>query len=193
MRQSRAFPTLLIAGVVVLSGCVGSKLSSLDGVRPNEAIVIARFRILYNGQDVTSGTNVVFNLGTVSVLPRYQYILEDDGLYFATLPTGQNTLDLVTGTFIGHRFSGDQLSFDLPESGRVYFLGDITMDWHGRGRGSATALAIAAGPILSALFADGEIEVAVGSDSSAIEAAFRTDFPAAPPAIPALLRANPGP
>ena len=124
--------TLLLA-VVFTAGCFSNKLQRVEDLAPNEAGAVARIRIVYNGKDVTKGSEVVFNAPTFG-FPKYAYALgEEKGYVFAKLPVGRNSIDVLVhkGGIVHHNFHPDELTFQLGEGKAVYYLGDMTLDWPG--------------------------------------------------------------
>ena len=53
-------PIMVLVGVF-LAGCANNQIARLQDVPSEEAILVAKFRILYNGKDVTKGSAVIFN------------------------------------------------------------------------------------------------------------------------------------
>ena len=143
--------TLVTLGFIVLlcSGCSIGKLNSVDDVGPNEVVAVGRARVIYNGRDVTKGSNLVFNAPT-NGFPKYQCLLDEDGYIFTKLPREYVSLTNIVcnAGFITESLSKDQLVVNLQNHDKVCYIGDLNILWNGidvveaERRGSAAALGI---------------------------------------------------
>lgn len=123
----------MITALFILTSCGGApRLEDLN-VPHNEAAVIGRIQITYNGTDVTEGSGIFFNeknLGT------YSYLVPKGGWILTRLPLGTNHLERVaahkglSGLF-HYDFNPRQTSFRVNDSTRVYYIGHINVDWTG--------------------------------------------------------------
>lgn len=183
---------LALAGTF-LTGCANNRIARLQDVPSAEAIVVAKFRILYNGEDVTKGSVVIFNpLPPVIGTAKYQYVMDDSGYVFGTQPVGLNSINTImhrTG-LMQHRFKKDELTCQLAGGGVINYLGDITIDWNGHGKGFGVATA-AVSPIFNALVTGGGIAVAVDQNVAAAQEAVRQKFGTDRLLTPALLVVKP--
>lgn len=133
--------------VVICSGCSIGRLSSIDDVSDHEIIAVGRAKVIYNGRDVTKGSNLVFN-APVYGFPKYQCILDDSGYIFTKLPREYVSLTNLVHPegLITKTVAKDQLVVNLKHCARVCYIGDITFDWNGindteaRRRNAAAAL-----------------------------------------------------
>jgi hypothetical protein len=201
--------TLGCLGLIVLfaCGCASNKLTRLEDLSQNEAVAIAKFRVLHNGKDVTKGGAVLFNAPATGI-PKYDYMIGEDGYVFAKLPVGENSINYILhpDRITQHRFPSPELSFHLKEGRAIYYIGDITFDWQGSGSsanwtvfvlgalaGGATGLpgAELAGPLAGGAAGRGRIAVAVDSNPAAAQEAFRRKFPNDREVIPSLLVVTP--
>lgn len=188
MKAQRSANVALAATLVglFLSGCSSTKLSRLDDVTSNEAIVVAKFRILYNGQDATKGSNVIFNLYTGrKFLPKYQNILDESGYVVTKLPIGANSIDNLVhkSGFLMHHFPAGELSFLLTGGGVVNYLGDITIDWHG-----IDPKEVRKGCVSCGAAEGGTIVVSVHSNVTGAQEVFQKNFTTDRSVTPSLLQ-----
>jgi hypothetical protein len=158
-----------------LSGCATNRLTRLDDVSSEEAIVVAKFCIKYNGEDVTKGCNVVFNS---FALAKNQFILDESGYVFGKLPVGLNSIRILVhkSGLMQHRFRSEELTCQLSGGGVINYIGNITFDWHGMGSGAGVAVVVAGGMIGSTLLTGGDIAVLVESNTAEMQEAFRRKF-----------------
>jgi hypothetical protein len=127
----------------------------LTSLSPNEAIVLAKIRILYDGNDVTQKTNVTFCNSTEASLcsSRFSYYMatgvSKTGYMFARMPVGSNWLAFINFSFSStFTFQGkDHLTFTLSKPGQVYYIGDITIDWISESTGRTVARHISPFPV----------------------------------------------
>ena len=189
MKRSFVFFSLLL----FLSGCATGRLSRLEDVSPDEAAIIARIKVKYNGEDVTKGSGIAINLPSTGA-PMYKYWADENGYIIGKAPLGINSIDLVSagpmavGRF-SHIFKSKELSFELNRGQEIFYLGDITFDWHGIEYGAAQ-VAVGFGAIGS-LATQGSVSVSVESDVSKAEEIFRKKFPNHLATIPSILIIKP--
>jgi len=124
---------VLLAGLY-LSGCTTPvNLTRLDEVSPDQAIVVGRFHVRYNGQDETKGCNVVFRQWTFA--SPTECVLDESGYLYARFPVGKNPIQMIIrGSSYGlllHRFPSGQLYCAVEGNGVINYIGDITFDWNG--------------------------------------------------------------
>ena len=172
--------------VLLLAGCSTSNLSRLDKVPPDQAIAVAKFRVLYNGKDASKGCNVIFN-------NREQCpILDATGYVFAKLPVGTNSIrNLVHKSgLMQHHFPAGELACQLRGDGVINYLGDVTIVWDGMGSGAGLALA-AFSPLLNSATTGGKAQVAVESNPAAAQEAVRRKFSTERSLEPSLLVVKP--
>ena len=178
MRNTMIWMAGLVLAGVCLSGCATSYLTRLDKVASDEAIAVAKFRVIYNGKDVTKGCGVIFDPFPSSGVPKYGYTLDETGYVFARLPIGANSIHLVGlkgGTHL-HTFRPKELTCQLDGGGVINYMGDVTMDWNGMGTGSAIAIG-AVSPVLHGLTTGGRIVVSVETNAVRAQEVFRQKFP----------------
>ena len=171
---------------LLLSGCVSSpRIKDLAKVGPDKAIVVAKFRVIYNDKDITKGCNVIFN-------NKQQFILDETGSVYAALPPGRNSIRNVIhkSGFMQHHFAIDDLTCDLVGGGVINYLGDITFNWHGMGSGSGFLLA-AISPVISSVATGGGANVLVETNTAAAQGHFQEQFPGDHKFVPALLVVKP--
>jgi hypothetical protein len=196
MRYKIYYLIALLLGVTLLSGCATGRtgrLTRLDDVSSDAGIVVAKFRFIYNGKDVTEGCNVVFD-PAFGFLPPNQFILDKSGYVFAKLPLGSNPIRLVIhkSGMMKHKFHEDELTCQVRGGGAINYIGDITFDWHGKGTASSTATQvgiIASTGLIGAAFLtpQGELKVSVESNTATAQEMFRQKFATKQSVTPSLL------
>jgi len=164
------------------SGCATSRLTQLNDVGPNEAIAVAKFRFIYNGEVVTKGCNVIFDPVPAFGFPKNQYILFDEsGYVFMKLPSGVNSIRIVIhkSGLMQHHFQPEELTCQLSSGGVINYIGDVTFNWNGMGSGSAVGVTALTGVFGGSLLTGGKVAVSVESNKGAAQTAFRQKFPTA--------------
>jgi hypothetical protein len=114
------FCSSLIFAILLLS-CATGRIESLTRL-PNEAIVIAKLKILNFGDDETSNTHLLFNeraWGTYHVKP------DDSNYIYMKLPIGKHNLARVSIEDRSINIPDTYTSFVIPE-GKIYYIGDIS-------------------------------------------------------------------
>jgi hypothetical protein len=161
----RTISLLILAAAC--AGCATKPLSSLQ-VASNEAAVIGRVRIVFNGDDVTDGSLLLFNerkWGT------YTYKVPSDGWIITKLPLGSASIARISfakfmqGNFF-YDFTPEQTGFNLGSSQNVYYMGDLVVDWTGRGF-KPSMLFGPAGAIVDQMSSDGTPKMAVNDNRAA--------------------------
>jgi len=182
-----------LAGLL-FTGCASSRvLTSVEKVSPEQAMAIGKFRLNYNGKDVTKDLVIVFNDGA--------FRLDEGGYLFWEGPVGPNAIRAVMkkGGVIKHNFGAEDLTFQLAGGGVVNYLGDITVNWQGMGNGAAWATlvggelagGIAGGVIIQDQVTKGKIVISVETNTAAAQTAFRQKFSTDKTLTPALLVVKP--
>jgi hypothetical protein len=163
---------LVLAGLP-LSGCVSqvARIDNLSSVSSEEAIVVAKFRVKYNGEEMKV-CNLLFDEA------KTQCFLEWNSYVFAKLPAGKHSISHIIhkSGLMQHHFKPEELTFQLSGGGVINYIGDITIDWHGMGSGSGVAVVAATGVIGSGLLTGGEIAVSVDSNTAEAQEAFKQKF-----------------
>jgi hypothetical protein len=185
-------PLFYLLIVCLASGCASSNLTDVKKVQPDEAMAVAKFRIIYNGKDVTKGCSILFNAPKTGYT-KYQYILDETGYVFARLRTGTNRISMVLHKYSQHSFGPQELTCDLRAGDTVNYIGDITMEWNGVGSVAGFTLIAVGGPLGSALGTQGKLVVGVESHDAEAQQAFNAKFRSNRTLAPALLIVNPKP
>ena len=180
---------LVIVSAIFATGCATSKLTRLDDVSANEAVVIAKFHCVYNGKDVTKGCNVIFDPMPSFGTPKYQYILDESGYVFAKLPVGANAIRVVIhkSGLMQHHFTSEELTCQINGGGVINYIGDVTFDWKGMSSGAGVGVVALTGVIGSSELTGGGVAVSVESNAAAAQEAFRQKFPNDRSLTPSLL------
>jgi hypothetical protein len=182
---------LALAGLL-FTGCATSHLTRLQDVSSNEAVVVAKFHIIHNGQDQTKDCAVLFN--TSAYGEKYGFRLDEGGYVVVKLPVGKDSLDMLCTSWKRHLFGPEELTCEVSGGGAINYIGDITMDWNGTGSGAVILSTIGGGIIggtLAGSATQGKIVVTVDSNVAAAQEAFRQKFPADKILMPSLLVVNP--
>jgi hypothetical protein len=185
---------LALAAFALLNcGCKSYKLTRLDEVPSDEAVVIGKMRILHNGEDKTDGSMIYFNAPATG-FPKYAAVLDKTGYFFVRVPLGDVSMNhiILNDSFPQKHFPKGQLAFHLDEARAIYYAGDITLDWNGPGAATSWVIYLIGGLPAGAITAhQGKIGVSVESNLPPVQGAFRRKFPNDRPVIPALLVAKP--
>ena len=182
----------LSLAVCFLSGCLAYNITQLKDVSSEEAIAVAKFRIVYNGEDVTKGSFVIFNAPDTGFV-KYQFMLDETGYLFAKLPVGVNRIRFINhrSGFMQHHFGPEELTCQLSGSGVINYIGDITAEWKGKGTGSAFAITAATGVFAQALFTQGKIRISVEANTAKTQEIVARKFATSKSITPALLAVKP--
>ena len=80
---------LLLISLLLFSGCASNfaGIKKYNDLRPKDALVFGRIRILINGEDVTKSSNLIFNRGGSSAWSTARYFMTGDGVIVASLPS----------------------------------------------------------------------------------------------------------
>ena len=193
----RLSSALGLALILVGSGCASNKLKRLEDLSDKEAVAIAKIRVLHNGKDVTKGAAVLFDAPATGI-PKYDYLVGEDGYVIAKLPVGDNSLNYILhpDRVTQHRFRDGELAFVLPEGRAIYYIGDITFHWQGTGSSANWIVTVATGgmitgPLAGGATSQGRIVVAVDSRPAEADKAFREKFPTDRAISASLLTVNP--
>jgi hypothetical protein len=189
MNHRTAATLVLLAFIVTLAGCAATQVARLADVPPTEAIAVAKFRVLYNNEDVTKGSNVVFDRRGQS--PKQQFILDDTGYIFGRFAVGTHSIDILVhkSGFLVHGFSPGELTCTLAGDGVLNYLGDITFTWEGMSSKEGAALA-GQSAIAASMQTGGTIAVSLESRPDAAQQLLRQRFSADRSVTPALLVAR---
>jgi len=172
----------LATALIVLPSCSVDKLARLDQVSPNEAIAVARFRVIYNGEKVTKNNYVYFNSTYGG-----EHAFKDDEYMFFKLPAGKNNIQNVCHSLVQHHFEPDELTFNLAGGGTINYLGDITFVWDGMNSAGATGMALLS-PIASMYLTGGGTKVSVESHPASARDALRQRYGVDRVVTPSLLK-----
>lgn len=157
---------LLIVSICVLFLCgCPARITKIEDISPKEAAIIAKLKVLYNGEDVTKNSGIILDVPSVSI-PMYKFRPDENGYIYGRVPLGNisiRSLDILSGFGRSNLFKADELTFKLDRGQAIFYLGDITFDWKGDENRS---LAIKK-----------NVTVSVESDIAKAEEIFRKKFP----------------
>lgn len=131
------FSFLLLISLSLLSGCASNfaGIKQYSELRPKDALVFGKIRIFMKGEDVTKSSNLIFNKGGSYAWSTARYYMTGDGVICASLPCGDNYFyELISraGLFASeyrHKFQPTEVTFQVPQQGGAYYIGDIVIDW----------------------------------------------------------------
>jgi hypothetical protein len=174
----------------ILTGCATiPRLTRIDDVSSQEAIVATKVRLVYNGEDMPV-FNVIFRPvpATYSQKYLYQNVPNESGYIFTKVPAGKNCIGVVIhkSGLMRHNFDPDDLTFQARGGGVINYIGDITFTWRGMSTGAGLATAAASG-LLSSYATGGDIQVSVQSNVASAQAAFKQKYPTDRNITPSLL------
>ncbi len=151
MPRQRLAPGIVLVAVLITAGCATrGPLASLPSSW-TKALVVGRVSVLYNQQIRTAQTELRFKQ-TERVEPSHAffygpggegpkipttYRLDESGLVVLELEPGQWVLERIicqpgqeTGE-MQYVFLGGDTVFRLAQAGRIYYLGDLDVNWLG--------------------------------------------------------------
>jgi hypothetical protein len=192
--RSSLLALALLAGACANTG----RLESLAQLKGDEAIVVGRFKVLYNGKDATQDNWIAFDQPKTGLI-HHPYLFDETGYMVTALPVGEHALNLLhVGKLAEHiHWFEPPLTFTVARPGEAYYVGDVTIDWGGAG--TAATLAAGFGSVaLAGVFGysgvqylmRGEVTVSVESKASDAEAALKRKLGGDRSLVPALLGAN---
>ena len=117
---------------------------------------------------MTDGAKLLFN---ERAWGTYAYQVPADGWIITKLPVGRNHLARVgfskfmRGNFF-HDFTPAQTGFVLPAGQRVYYVGDVVIDWSSRGFKPSMMFGLA-GAIVDQMSSDGTLRLTVNDNRAA--------------------------
>ena len=122
----------LLLSLLALSTCATSTNVTSGNVPAEEALVVGKIQVSYNGDDVTSKIYLNFKNSGGTVFK----IDNEAGFFVAHLPVGAYELRDIRfakafkGAF-GYPFGTGRGTFEIPAVSKIYDLGCITMVWNG--------------------------------------------------------------
>jgi len=145
---------LFVFSLVLLSleGCVGfASISNLSEVSANETVVVAKIKLIYSNDDVSTSSNLVFQTEEGA----RQLYTDSNGYVIARLPKGKSWLQsFVTKLgFVTRSFNPNEIGWESNAAEYLY-LGDIDINWHGAGAGATAASMIPVAGIFVAFALD---------------------------------------
>ena len=129
MRFKNVCQLAIVLSTWLLTGCATSTLTRLEDLSTDEAILAARFHIVFDDNDVTEGTWVLFDAPAFGA-NKYSYQLDKTGYVFARLPIGLNHMSGFLYNHNLHQCRDKEVTFQLVGNGVVNDLGNVTVNWH---------------------------------------------------------------
>ena len=165
----------LLSVIIITSACSSNKqLITLDR-EPNEAIVVGKLKVLYNDEDVTTKSRILFNELTKG---EFSYKPDSTGYIITKLPVGEAFFSNIAYTNFSYKFQREDALFQLSNTNDVYYIGDIVVNWIGPKYkvvvvGLVPALLVS---ILDAITNDGDLELYVEDNQDAALEYFNNRF-----------------
>ncbi len=108
--------TFLIIGFIIIS-CGTGRIDNLER-KPDEAIVIAKMRIIDEEYDITQESEIFFSKEGVSA-DAASYV------YFK-IPCGRNNISRIETSYGSQNLQSYLIRYIVPES-KIYYIGDISL------------------------------------------------------------------
>lgn len=156
MKKLSSFGLVLL--ILIAISCASTGHLTSTEVKPDEAIVAGKVRVLYNGKDVTSESGILFN---TLMIAKYPYKFDESGFFVTKLPIGKNSIRRLSYRNLHQNFNDGYAFFEITSIGKIHYIGDITFKWSGpKNKFSPGGLLFALG---NELDSDGKLEVTVDS------------------------------
>jgi hypothetical protein len=119
---------LLFVCLLLLAGCGTGRIASTE-TKPHEAIVFGRMTFEGNLPLTSSKVLVHFN---ERLWGKNVVCLDEEGYFYTKLPLGENDISLLEyrkdADFFANLPRG-YASVNLEEADKIYYVGDITVEW----------------------------------------------------------------
>jgi hypothetical protein len=168
-----------VLSCLLISGCVTPilRLNDLSEVSPQEAVIVGKFHIKYNGKDVKGG-NVLFDAG------KTQCLFDESGYVFGKFPSGRHSITTVIhpSGLMTHQFGPEELTCQLSGGGVINYIGDITFNWNGIssaayvGTMAIPVAGVVGNVIKNSIITEGQLTVSVDSNEREMQAEFGRRF-----------------
>lgn len=156
-----------------LPGCANyfPRLDNLAVEKPDEALVVAKIRVIYNGEDVTKGCSVLFD-------SKWSGTLDESGYIITRLPVGKYTFShlIHNSGLMQHRFKAEELTMQIKGGDTINYVGDITFEWKGMNSAGGVALIAFTGVVGNGLLSGGDLTVVVESHEPQMQAEIKRRF-----------------
>ena len=187
--QRVAGAALVLTGALTIYGCATHTAATSLGLGSNETLAAGRFRVAYNGDDVTK--KVYFNLKNSSGAV-FRIDQDESGFFVARLAPGSYELTNIvfSKAFAGafaYDFETRRAVIDLPTPGKIYDVGLISIDWTGPGVKMGTYFGVI-GAIVDVGRGNGQAVITVSDDSADLASELYRRFGTHPEIVGAPLR-----
>jgi hypothetical protein len=187
--SARSTAVGLTFAAALATGCATHTGAKSLGLGPNESLAAGRFRVTYNGDDVTS--KVYFSLTNAD---GKSFLIDQDesGFFVARFAPGSYELRSLVfskmwrGAF-GYDLEPGRAVIDVGASGKIYDVGMISIDWAGPGAKMGTYFGLV-GAIVDVSRGNGQLAIRVTDDSADLANELARRFGARPAMVSAPLR-----
>ncbi|MEW6609454.1 MAG: hypothetical protein AB1414_18755 [bacterium] len=159
--------------LTLVVGCAPTRKLVTLNVDPNEAIVIGRLSVSYNGEDVTQKVTLFFN---EIMWGKYSYKTDETGYIFTYLPLGKNHFARIAYKDFIYNFPKDYATFDLTTNSAVNYIGDLKVEWNGPKFKMPNMFGML-GALADEAVNDGKIEITVLNKSKECKEIFDKHYP----------------
>lgn len=179
--MKKLFVLAAMLSVMLLSGCASHNMvKELSDVTQDEIIVIGKFNIAYNGEDVTERTSIVMSRRDQLVGPYLPHVPDAQGYVYGRFPKGKritvDSLLLRAGALQGHMGhpGKDDVYLEVQGDGPFY-MGDLTVTWMGPSA-AASILAVEPYMLIRNKVMRKDLDIDVTSNLQAAQDAFNKKF-----------------
>lgn len=107
---------------LIIISCGTGRISNLER-KPNEAIVIAKMRIIDKRNNITKSSGILFD---ETFWNKYSVNPDDSSYIYIKLPLGKHYIARIEYGSKSQNLPENLITFNTPES-RIYYIGDINM------------------------------------------------------------------
>ena len=157
------FTFLLIISIVI--SCTSRRALQQIQHKENSAIVAGKITVFYNGQDVTSNTDILFN---EIMWGKYSYRSDTSHIILTELPLGEGYISRLKYQNFFINVPKEKSLFLLKDNTQINYLGNITIDWKGSKSKSSNIFGLV-GALADEANPDGIVNIYVESKISEIQ------------------------
>jgi len=121
---------IIILFALFTAGCSTGRITTTEDTKPDETIVFGKLIINTNRSDATQ-IGIYFN---ERLLGKYLVVLDSSGYFYTKLRLGENFVAMLDYWVSGvahyyKNFAYDHVAINLTEAEKVYYIGDISVEW----------------------------------------------------------------
>lgn len=124
MKRLFVLPFLLI----ILISCSSKKLDKNTVISDQETVIIAQFKIMNNGKDITKNSKLFFD---ENIKGLFSYRLDETGKVTMKLPKGNHFLKLLYTPYGSSNLPLGYANISIPDNSKVYYIGTIEITTDG--------------------------------------------------------------